>query len=304
MNPPIAGSSCKFASNGPPMNAANAAMAKRDGQPVTPDISPLLRMVHRPVTLSIPVLSIERQVTRVRSPGIKARVTSVAWLWAVFSAAVVAAATPSPPAKGAASTSPSPMVSRPTAMLTPASVTQSFGKLPDSLAGTWFLSIATPSRQGLIINWNIYRIARRGDGWSVQRYDKAHPSPVDAAFTDAKQRGVAFEPSPTLLKAMRAMVPQLKLLPEAETFQVVALRSADQLPADPPPPPAAKGAKFSLEILDRTRQASLISAVSFYGKDVQADQITGDSHAITIAAAGLSVVPMELSGRFRMDRLE
>lgn len=166
------------------------------------------------------------------------------------------------------------------------------------------LILSTPTQQGLVTNWHIYRIRKKGEGWSVQRADRPKPSPLDGAFQEAKQRKQSFEPSANALKALRGMVSQLNMLPEAQTFRVVMLRSGERIPDDPPPPAAAKGAKFSLEILDNIPSGTTISAVSFYAKDVKPEEISGDTHSITIAVSGFSVIPMELPGTFHMYRLE
>lgn len=188
---------------------------------------------------------------------------------------------------------------------TPDNVTEVHGKLPDMLAGVWLVTLNTPTQQqGIVSNWHVYRFEHRSDRWGLQRYERPKASPLDTAFAEAKQHRAAFEPSATSIKAIKAMLPEMKLLPAFQTFRIVALRAGDQIPADPPPPAAAKDAKFSVEILDQTTQSTTISAVSFYAKDVQPDRITGDTYAMTITATGFSVVPIELSGTFKMYRLE
>jgi hypothetical protein len=81
------------------------------------------------------------------------------------------------------------------------------------------------------------------------------------------------------------------------------LRNGENIPPQPPPPPAAAGAKLVIEFLEETPSNTTLSAISFYVKTIQQDQMEGDIHALTLVA-GLGVVPVVTPGKFIMYRIE
>jgi hypothetical protein len=221
----------------------------------------------------------------------RASIVAVAWILLV---AGVAAAAPTP-----TTSSPPAAAATPT----PATVTQASGALPASLAGTWLVVSSTQSQNGLVINWHIYRIAHDDAGWRLQQYDRPRASPFDALMQEARKLQKAPLPAPETLKAMKETLPTLQLLPEHETFRAVLLRTPDQVPSSPPPPPEARDAKFSIEILDKTN-GNTVAAVQYFVKDGHEDQMIGETHAVTLVAAGLGVLPIEAGGQFKMYRLQ
>lgn len=213
----------------------------------------------------------------------------------------VACAAPSPTSTGLMA-SPSPGAHRSSPTAAPSNVTQSFGALPEGLVGVWLVVVNTSASNRIVTSWQVYRISREDGVWTLERAVKA-PLPIDEAFADARRKHVAFEPSVKQIKAVKQAVQKLTYQPQTQSFATVVLRSSDQIPKEPPPPKVAAGAKFSIEILDRTKGTS-ISSIGLYAKETTPALITGDTHSFNLTAAGFTVVPIELDGRFRMYRLQ
>jgi len=191
-------------------------------------------------------------------------------------------------------------VASPAVSPTPETVTQSYGTIPDGLVGNWLLVLQTTTARGPVNNWNIFHFYKKEDAWRVQRYERPTGTPLDALTTEAAKDQKEIVPTREAIEALKAKLPQLTALPENQTFRVVVMRAADHFVAESPP--ESKDGKFSIEILDQT-SGNVVSAVQMYAKDVQANRITGDSHATTIAATGMSVIPMQMSGTFKLYRL-
>ncbi|MBI3785126.1 MAG: hypothetical protein HY270_17180 [Deltaproteobacteria bacterium] len=196
---------------------------------------------------------------------------------------------------------PTPPAGSPAVAPTPESVTQTYGTLPATLEGSWLIVLQTQTAHGLVNNWNIYRIGKRDEAWRFQKYDRPQGTPLDALLAATNKDQKELVPSKEALEALKRATPTLKLLPENQTFRIVVMRTAENFVAEAPQ--ESKDGKFSIEILDQTA-SNLVSAVQLFAKDVQANQIRGDLHATTIVASGMSVVPMQMSGHFKMLRLQ
>ncbi len=197
--------------------------------------------------------------------------------------------------------------SPPIATSTPESVTQAFGAIPEDLAGLWLMvTHAQVAPDRVRNNFHFYRIRHWGNRWTFQRLEKPNNLQSLAPFVAAQDDPRPFWPTEGQLRKVRADRARLAALtayPEVATFQVVHLRTAEEIPSQPPPPPAAAGAKLVIEFLERTERTSTLSAVSFYVKKIQKDQMEGDIHGLTLVA-GMGVVPVITPGKFVMYRIE
>ncbi|MCX8071091.1 MAG: hypothetical protein N3C12_01385 [Candidatus Binatia bacterium] len=202
--------------------------------------------------------------------------------------------------------SPSPEAQ---ASKTPAaeSVTQAFGEIPESLAGLWLMVTQAQVGPGKVRNnFHLYRIRHEGSQWRFQRLQKPEHLECFEPLVAAERDPSPFRPSSRQLakvKAEREQLAALPALPEASTFQVVHIRSGDAILPQPPPPPAAAGTKLAIEFLEQTSSPNTLSAVSFYVKKLDRDQMEGDIHALTLVA-GMGVVPIVTPGKFLMFRIE
>lgn len=184
------------------------------------------------------------------------------------------------------------------------SVTQTFGAIPEELAGLWLMVTNAKLSQGKVRNnFQLYRIRHLGNRWTFQRAEKSSDVPSLAPFVDAEKQTQPFRPSKQQIAKVRSdhrRLAALPLHPEASTFQVVHIRTAEEIPADPPPPPAAAGAKLAIEFLERLPTNGALSAVSFYVKKFSRDEMEGHIHALTLVGLASAVT----QGEFFMYRIE
>jgi hypothetical protein len=184
------------------------------------------------------------------------------------------------------------------------SVTQTFGAIPEELAGLWLMVTNAKLSQGKVRNnFQLYRIRHLGNRWTFQRAEKSSDVPSLAPFVDAEKQTQPFRPSKQQIAKVRSdhrRLAALPLHPEASTFQVVHIRTAEEIPADPPPPPAAAGAKLAIEFLERLPTNGALSAVSFYVKKFSRDELEGHIHALTLVGLASAVT----QGEFFMYRIE
>ncbi|MBI3783216.1 MAG: hypothetical protein HY270_07430 [Deltaproteobacteria bacterium] len=182
--------------------------------------------------------------------------------------------------------------------------TAAIGKIPESLAGTWFgVQVATLNERSLN-GWRVFRIKHDNQGWSLQQLWERNP-PFAAALKRANDSGVAFECDASTARAMKDRLASLSELTDPTTPTKVYLRDPEHFTHKPNThPPEQEGALLGIEILSRDKSTAL-SALVFYAREIDKNTIRGTWSSTNLSAVrGPGLMPIRIGGNYTWTRIE
>jgi len=210
-----------------------------------------------------------------------------------------AAGQPTPAAHAAPRKAPAPA---PTAGAS--EVTTAYGKIPASLAGTWFVVLNPKVGDRYVNGWQVYRITHQGAKWQVTELHGTPTALLQQEINAANAQGSPYTPGATVLATTKDLLPTLTQPAPAFRATTIALRSRGHFVKGPTKDPRLEWAKLVIDFLAKGQNVKA-SGQTYYVKEITPDRLTGEMNSASVASgyAG-TVIPIGIEGQFVMYRIE
>lgn len=212
-------------------------------------------------------------------------------IWLLLALCLVAA--------NAAAAAPTPA---PTAAAT--EVTTTYGAIPPSLAGTWFVVLNTKAGGRYVNGWEVYRISHHGKQWQVNELHGPPTAQLQQELDAATAQGIPYTPSAAVLAATKDLLPSLKPPAPAYRAATIAVRSRGHFVKQPMKDPRLEWAKLVMDFLSAGKNMQA-SGQTYYFKDITPDRLAGETTIGNIVTGHAGIpIPISLEGPFTMYRIE
>lgn len=186
----------------------------------------------------------------------------------------------------------------------PTEVTEAYGDVPQSLAGTWLVVASGKVTERYLNGWHAYRITHQGATWQVNELRGPPTALLEKELDAANAQGAAYTPSAAVLAATKDLLPTLKQPPVGFRAVKIALRTPDHFIKGNTDDPRLEWAKLVIELTGQGENI-VASGQTYYVKDITADRLAGDVVTVNlIAAYGGTLVPIHVEGPFTMFRIK
>ena len=207
--------------------------------------------------------------------------------------------TPAPRATPMPKRTPSPTPAPPEA--------DSFGTIPDSIAGTWLAVVSLrvhleePKPMDAIGNvLHVFRFTHASGRWRVEQLDSPPTPLLAAAFNQANERSAVLVPDADAVREYAAKIRTAAALPPSANYIVLA--TPDQSPL-PNAQKTAKDVQLTLAFLETRTQGAMAAGNQYDFTSLGADAAKGRFSSGSAATAHGIVVPLSFDGDFAMYRL-
>src|SRR5579862_2996782 len=173
---------------------------------------------------------------------------------------------------------PTPAPNAPKKSATPAAgeVTTAYGKIPDSLAGTWLVVLNMKVGERYMNGWEVYKITHQGEKWQLHEFHGTPTTQLQQEIDAANSQGVACTPSAAVLSAPKDLLPRLQPVGAASRATTVALRAPGHFVEGPIKEPRYEWAKLLIELLAKGQNVSL-SGQTYFVREITQNRLTGEN---------------------------